>query len=85
MHAIHARTDATSPAPAPTTGPFPWEEPHAAPEDRAVGLELELIELVRRRGDIPDATAPEAEVLDREIEDTLAQLGEVTPALPLAG
>lgn len=85
MHAIHARTDRTSTAQAPTTGPFPWEEAHAAPEDRAVGLELELIELVRRRGDIVDATSPEAQALDREIEATLTQLGQVTPALPLAG
>lgn len=58
--------------------PHPWEVAHAAPEDRALGLELELIELVRRRG---GATAPEpaeAAKLDAEIERTLADLDEVS-------
>lgn len=85
MHAIHARTDHRSgQEPKATSGPFPWEEAHAAPEDRAVGLELELIELVHRRTSILDEYDGEAQALDREIDQTLAQLGSITP-LPLAG
>ncbi|QXC59212.1 hypothetical protein KSP35_12405 [Aquihabitans sp. G128] len=85
MHAIHARSTRS---PRPTTadhGPFAWEVAHAAPEDRAVGLELELIELVARRQSMVDTYDGESEALDAEIERTLAELGNITPALPLAG
>lgn len=86
MHAIPlARTDHRSDRSLPEAGPFPWEEAHAAPEDRVVGLELELIELCRRRDDIDDATDPEIVQLDREIDAVLADLGRVSPSLPLAG
>ena len=84
MHAIPARTVPGSfPEPPVTAGPFPWEEAHAAPEDRAVGLELELIELVARRTSMPDDNGGEARALDHEIDETLAALGAVA-ALPLA-
>lgn len=66
-------------------GQFPWEVAHAAPEDRAVGLELQLIELVARRRAIRHETDPEAGVIDAEIEGVLIDLGDLTPSLPLAG
>ncbi len=82
MHAIHPRTQPH--VALPVTGPFPWEEGHAAPEDRAVGLELELIELVHRRENVRDDQPAKAEAIDAEIDRTLARLGDIAPALPLA-
>ncbi len=62
--------------------PYPWEQPHAAPEDRAVGLELELIELVHERGsDLAPQDAATREV-DEEIEDVLEELADVAAELP---
>lgn len=85
MHAIHARSTRSPRPAAPTTGPFPWEQAHAAPEDRAVGLELELIELVARRQSMVDTYDGEAEALDAEIDRTLGELGRIEPPFPLAG
>lgn len=82
MHAIHPRRERRSAAATLAAGPFPWEEGHAAPEDRAVGIELELIELVHRRELIPSASDPEALVLDQAIEQTLERLGNVVTVLP---
>ncbi|HEX2576471.1 MAG TPA: hypothetical protein VHK88_09000 [Aquihabitans sp.] len=84
MHAIHPRTHPAEHATA-SSEPFAWEEAHAAPEDRAVGLELELIELVARRKALVDEYGGEARALDAEIEHVLAELGSITTALPLAG
>lgn len=60
----------------PTEGPSgldAWATGHAAPEDRALGHELELIELQRRRGELaPDH--PEVARLDREIALVVDQL-----------
>jgi len=67
-----------------THQPFPWEAAHAAPQDRALGLELELIELVRRRSELTGTEIAEARQLDGEIDRTLAELDELTRALPLA-
>ena len=67
-----------------TDTPFPWEVAHAAPEDQAVGLELQLIELVTRRRSIHDAVDPEAAALDVEIEAVLEELGDLTPVVPVA-
>lgn len=64
--------------------PFPWEVAHAAPEDQAVGLELQLIELVARRRSIRDDADPEAILIDVEIEAVLTDLGDLTPTLPVA-
>ncbi|MCU1496234.1 MAG: hypothetical protein JWM47_187 [Acidimicrobiales bacterium] len=83
MHAIPARSTRTKPTIVVGSGPFPWEEAHAAPEDRAVGLELELIELVARRRALSRADDGEAALLDAEIDRTLAELGSIVP--PLAG
>lgn len=58
---------------------FPWEIGHASPEDRALGLELQLIELNRRRRMIARPDHPEARRLDVEIEEVLVELGEVHP------
>lgn len=63
--------------------PFPWEIGHASPDDRAMGLELELIELVRRRGEAV-AGSSVADLLDREIDRTVAELDELTDGLPVA-
>lgn len=57
---------------------FPWAAPHAAPEDRAVGYELELIELVRRRDLVADAEGAHARELDAEIAEVLVELAEVS-------
>ena len=50
---------------------FPWEEGHACPEDRALGLELELIELVHALEDADPVTAVH---LDRQIETAMTDL-----------
>ena len=57
-----------------------WTEGHAAPEDRALGLELELIELQRRREELaPDH--PEVARIDREVAVVLEELVEVTSSI----
>lgn len=84
MQAIQLRTDAQVDD-HETTGPFPWEQGHAAPEDRALGLELELIELVHRRDVISDVRCMEAKGLDREIDRAMARLAAITPLVALAG
>lgn len=83
MHAIQPARHRPTATPR-AAGPFPWEESHAAPEDRAVGLELELIELVRRRRALLDE-GTEAATLDSEIDVVVAELGSLTIPLPLAG
>ncbi|MEO6989679.1 MAG: hypothetical protein ABI239_13655 [Aquihabitans sp.] len=70
--------------PTQTDAPFPWEVAHAAPEDQAVGLELQLIELVARRRSIRDDADPEAVSIDAEIEIVLTDLGDLTQTLPVA-
>jgi hypothetical protein len=50
----------------------PWTSGHAPPEDRALGIELELIELVRRR----DAGLARAEEVDEEIAVLLDRLAD---------
>jgi hypothetical protein len=61
------------------TGRFPWERGHAAPEDQAFGLELELIELERRRRDQVDGDR-----LDPEIDSVREQLATLVASLPVA-
>ncbi|MEZ5181552.1 MAG: hypothetical protein R2702_06725 [Acidimicrobiales bacterium] len=57
-----------------------WADGHAAPEDRALGLELELIELHRRRAELsPDH--PEVARVDREVQAVLDELVAVTAEL----
>jgi len=78
MHEIQPRTHPVAHTDLTGSAPLPWEGGHAAPEDQAVGLELELIELVARRkalsGDDPAVSA-----LDAEIDETLTRLGSITP------
>lgn len=50
---------------------FPWEEGHACPQDRALGLELELIELVHA---LDGADPVRAAQLDQQIEAAMADL-----------
>ncbi|HRW36695.1 MAG: hypothetical protein KDB04_04555 [Acidimicrobiales bacterium] len=57
-----------------------WSDGHAAPEDRALGLELELIELHRRRDELsPDH--PEVARVDREVQAVIDELVAVTAEL----
>jgi hypothetical protein len=57
-----------------------WSDGHAAPADRALGLELELIELNRQRDELlPDH--PEAARLDRQIREVMDKLVEVSAEL----
>ena len=80
MQAIQLADSKRPRAVARGTGPYPWENTHAAVEDRALGVELELIELVRRRNDISDAADPDARMLDAEIDWLLAELGQIGSA-----
>lgn len=61
----------------------PWVDGHASPEDRALGFELELIELMRRRAEAVDGTE-EADALDGEIAAVRRDLVAVAvlPDLP---
>lgn len=53
-----------------------WSDGHAAPADRALGLELELIELNRQRDELlPDH--PEAARLDRQIREVMDGLADI--------
>ena len=57
---------------------FPWQTGRAWSEDRAMGLELELIELVRLREVARDEGAVHAVTgLDERIEDTMIALASV--------
>ena len=60
---------------APSRRPiFPWQVPHACAEDRAMGLELELIELVRSRSLARDR-GRSVEPFDRDIDQVLGGVG----------
>lgn len=63
---------------------FPWEVGRAAPADRALGLELELIELVRRHDDIFDSADPEAHALARQIATVQHELQNLVADMPVA-
>ena len=72
MNLFHAaRHDRTSTAPAPRD-----HSPTVPPEDRALGLELELIELRLRRADVRDESA-DASALDSEIMAVTAELSSL--------
>lgn len=60
-------------APAPA-----WDTPHASLQDRALGLELELIELVRRRDEAAAHGTDEPWLTDdiRRVLDELADVAE---------
>lgn len=62
----------------------PWQESHAAPEDRAVGLELQLIELVHRRNDVRAERRARNPQLESEIAAVLDELAELDVELPAA-
>jgi hypothetical protein len=57
----------------PPPPPFPWQRGRACHEDRAMGLELELTELVRRR-DLAEADGLPTQALEAQIEDVMADL-----------
>lgn len=59
----------------PPPTPFPWQQPKACHDDRAMGLELELIELVRQR-DETVADGGSTEQLEAQIDDVMADLAE---------
>lgn len=61
-----------------TTEAYPWEVGHASPEDRAMGLELELIELEHTREVAEDHGDPVAPIED-EISEVIEELIDVVP------
>jgi len=67
--------------PTETRDRFPWEEGRACPEDRALGIELELIELVHQR-EVADADRDVVHV--REIDDTMDDLVAVAASAAAA-
>lgn len=71
--------------PAEGSSLHPWEAPHAAPEDRALGLELELIELVHRRDEVSEHNDLERARLDAEIGQVLADLDHVADEVVTLG
>ena len=79
MLTFHRRT------PAEGSSLHPWEAPHAAPEDRAVGLELELIELVHRRDEVSEHNDLERERLDGEIAQVVQDLDAVSSQIGALG
>lgn len=60
---------------------FPWQDGRACHEDRAMGLELELIELVRQRDEAEPSVAA-AERVDDLIDDVMRRLA-VEASAPL--
>lgn len=62
------------------TRPFPWEEAHACHEDRAMGFELELIELVHQR-ELAEAEGAPVTALDRQIDAVMAELAAEVASL----
>jgi hypothetical protein len=64
------------------TAAHPWQQAHAAPADRAVGLELQLIELHHQRD-----THDEAKIraVDAEIALVLAELVDLDQEFAAAG
>ena len=67
----------------PPTPSFPWQRARACHDDRAMGLELELIELVRRRKVAAHEGVP-TDVLEREIEEVMAALAAEAASDPLS-
>ena len=78
IHLPHRRTPATGtdPVTPPASATYAWEVPHASPEDRALGLELELIELVQQRRSSVLADG-EILALDRDIDGVLVELASI--------
>jgi hypothetical protein len=68
----------------PDTGEeYPWERPAVLPEDRAMGLELELIELGHERDEAESEGQPTAPI-EAEIDDVLEELGDTMVPPPPA-
>ena len=62
--------------------PAPWSDGHAAPEDRALGFELELIELERRRREVAHEGG-DLVAVDAEIAQVRAELAAVAALVEL--
>ena len=58
---------------------YPWEVGHAAGEDRAMGLELELIELQRTR-ELAEEHGEPVDPIEEEITEVLGELADAVPA-----
>ncbi len=71
--------------PTETRDRFPWEEGRACPEDRALGIELELIELVHQR-EVADADRDVVHVreIDEQIDATMDDLVAVAASAAAA-
>ncbi|MEO6628031.1 MAG: hypothetical protein ABIP03_05620 [Aquihabitans sp.] len=78
-HDHHAKVDPTD------RDTAPWQSGHAAPEDQALGLELELIELVRQRSEAEsESNRIVADRLDTEIDGVLHELAAVAATIRAA-
>lgn len=78
-HDHHAKVNPTGPDTAP------WQSGHAAPEDQALGLELELIELVRQRAEaVGDGNSVTVDRLDADIDGVLHELAAVAATIQAA-
>ena len=65
-----------------TSGPddaYPWEHPAVLPEDRAMGLELELIELEHEREET-ESEGGRTETIEAEIDDVVPELVDTMAA-----
>lgn len=69
-------TLAANPDPTEEHEPYPWETSAVLPEDKAMGLELELIELEHERDEAEHEGAP-VEAIDEEITEVLDELEDV--------
>jgi hypothetical protein len=58
---------------------YPWEVGHASEEDRAMGLELELIELQRTR-ELAEEHGEAVDPIEEEITEVLGELADAVPA-----
>jgi hypothetical protein len=71
-------SDEPAPAPRDSDGSYPWEQPAVLPEDRAMGLELKLIELEHERGEAiaDDASTGPIELAIDEVRHELEEVAE---------
>lgn len=70
----------TSTDPDRETGDYPWEHGRTLPEDRALGLELELIELEHEREEAASEGGP-TEPIEDDIVEVLDELEEAVEAI----
>jgi hypothetical protein len=67
--------EGTGPRSAEDDDEYPWQRPAVLPEDRAMGLELELIELGHELDETESEGGPTAPI-EAEMDEVLQELGE---------